>query len=166
MKAEANPILLYDGVCGLCNRTVQFVLKRDPRSVFLFAALQSTVAQQILAGYDVNPSSLDTFYVVTGFDLTQPRDVRSKGAMLARSDALIFVLREVGGFWRWAGNLFGVLPRFLRDWMYNIVARRRYRIFGEYDSCPLPSAENRKRFLDFEEGAARPGGRTALDVSS
>jgi predicted DCC family thiol-disulfide oxidoreductase YuxK len=148
MKAERHPILLYDGICGLCNRTVQFVLKRDARGIFLFAALQSAFAHRVLGGHHVNPSSLDTFYVLINFDAAQPADERQKETLLARSDALIFVLREIGGVWRWAGNVLRVVPRVLRDWIYNIVARRRYRIFEKYDSCPIPSEETRGRFLD------------------
>jgi predicted DCC family thiol-disulfide oxidoreductase YuxK len=148
MKAETHPILLYDGVCGLCNRTVQFVLKRDSCGVFLFAALQSRFAQQILIRHHVNPSELDTFYIVTGFDPARAADVPQNETLLARSDAAIFVLRELSGLWGWAGNFFRIVPRVLRDWAYNVVARRRYWIFGKYDSCPLPSAATRERFLD------------------
>jgi len=148
VSVERHPILLYDGVCGLCNRAVQFVLKRDAEGIFLFAALQSAFAQRVLSRHQVNLSELDTFYVVHDFDPAQPVDVQQHESLLARSEALVFVLGQVGGVWRWAGNLFRIVPGSLRDWLYDFVARRRYRIFGKYDSCPLPGAETRRRFLD------------------
>lgn len=147
-EAEVHPILLYDGVCGLCNRTVQFVLKRDRRDRFRFASLQSEVARGILANYGASPSDLDTFYVATEFDAGLAAALPEKSALLARSDAAIFVLRELGGIWRVASGLFRILPRPVRDCGYNFVARRRYRMFGRYDACPIPSAGTRSRFLD------------------
>lgn len=137
----AQPILLYDGVCGFCNRVVQFILKRDRAAVFRFAALQSDFAVHILARHGVNPTDLDTVYVVIRYE--EPGE-----ALLPRSDAAFFVLRELGGFWRLIGNVMRLFPRPMRDWGYGIVAGNRYRIFGRYDSCPLPSAETRARFLD------------------
>lgn len=145
---RGHPILLYDGVCGLCNRTVQFVLQRDRGGAFRFASLQSDVARRILANYGVSPSDLDTFYVVTDFARGSPVEVAQKQTLLARSDAAIFVLQELGSIWRVAGGLLRMLPRSLRDWVYESVARRRYRMFGRYDACPIPGAETRNRFLD------------------
>lgn len=145
---RAHPLLLYDGVCGLCNRTVQFVLKRDRRDVLRFASLQSDLARRILANYGASPSDLDTFYVVTESKAGLPGGIRQKQTLLARSDAAIFVLRELGGIWRVASRLFRMLPRTVLDWGYNFVARRRYRMFGRYAACPIPSAETRGRFLD------------------
>ena len=147
-EAGAHPVLLYDGVCGLCNRTVQFVLKRDRGDTFRFASLQSDVARGILAHYAASPSDLDTFYVVTECEAELAAAVPQKSALLARSDAAIFVLRELGGIWRVASGLLRMLPRPVRDCGYNLVARRRYRMFGRYDACPIPSAGTRNRFLD------------------
>ena len=143
-EGTPHPILLYDGVCRLCNRTVQFVLRRDRRDLFRFASLQSALARRILCGHQINPSNLDTFYVVIGFDAARAQKER----VLARSDGVIYVLRELGGVWRVVAGLFQLFPRELRDWGYNAVASRRYRIFGRYESCPLPSEENQGRFLD------------------
>ncbi len=143
-----HPVLLYDGVCGLCNRTVQFVLKRDQAEVFRFAALQSALGRRILERHGASPSDLNTFYVLLHSDPAPPAGAEQNEALLARSDAVIFVLRGVGGVWRFVGGLFQLLPRIARDWMYNLVARNRYRIFGRYDSCPLPSEAQRRRFLD------------------
>jgi predicted DCC family thiol-disulfide oxidoreductase YuxK len=83
---------------------------------------------------------MDTFYAVINLELADER-------LLARSDAVIFVLKQLG-VWRFSGVFLQFLPRALRDWGYGIIARNRYRIFGRFDSCVLPSPENRERFLD------------------
>ena len=167
-----HPILLYDGVCGLCNRLVQFILRRDPDGLFRFAALQSELAGRILARHGVDAQDLDTVYVVVDYGLREED-------LLARSDAVVFILRHLGAaelrsarpglrpeptqpkptpgprqtthrptLWRLAGRLLQLLPRPVRDWGYRVIARNRYRIFGRHDTCPIPSAETRARFLD------------------
>ncbi len=154
-NSVVNPILLYDGVCGLCNRLVQFVLRRDPGGAFRFASLQSPLAGGILARHGADAADLDTVYVVV--DCDQPDE-----QLLPRSDAVIFILGHLGGaavptpatptsgssFWRAAGLLLQLVPRLVRDWGYRAVARTRYRIFGRYDACPMPSEDTRWRFLD------------------
>jgi predicted DCC family thiol-disulfide oxidoreductase YuxK len=137
----SNPIVLYDGVCGLCNRLVQFILRRDQSAVFRFASLQSAFAASLLTRQGANPTDLDTFYVVLNHDEAQER-------LISRSDAVVFVLRQIGGFWRPGAFIFGAFPRPLRDAAYNLVARNRYRIFGRFDTCPIPSKETASRFLD------------------
>jgi predicted DCC family thiol-disulfide oxidoreductase YuxK len=136
-------ILLYDGVCGLCNRFVQFILRRDPHALFRFASLQSPLASRILARHNLNPSDLDTVYVVVN-----PESENSNELLLARSDAALFVLKHLGAPWPAAASLLQLLPRFLRDSVYNAIARHRYRIFGRSETCPLPTAQDRDRFLD------------------
>jgi len=136
-----HPILLYDGVCGLCNRLNQFVLRRDPAGIFRFASLQSALAARILSRRGADAADLDTVYVVVNPD--QPDEY-----LLARSDAAIFVLKQLGGFWGLLGLVAQFKPRFLRDWGYRIVARNRYRVFGRFETCMLPSSETRDRFLD------------------
>ena len=136
-----HPILLYDGVCGLCNRLVQFILRRDRNAVFLFASLQSPFAARILDRHRVNPAELDTVYVVINHG-------QANESLLARSDAVRYVLEQLGVFWRFAGRVLACLPRPLCDWGYRLIARNRYLIFGRHDACPLPSESVRSRFLD------------------
>ena len=136
------PIVFYDGVCGLCNRTVQFILKRDRRGVFRFAPLQGALACRVLRAHGIDPSDLDTIYVAVKCDQS------SKERLLARSDAAVFVLRELGGVWRVGAAVLGMLPRSVRDWGYRLIARNRYRIFGRHETCPIPSESVRARFLD------------------
>ncbi len=136
-----NPILLYDGVCGLCNRSVQFILRHDRAGVFRFASLQSNLAASILTRHGLQPERLDTVYLVLHYE--SPGE-----SLLARSDAVVSVLKRLGGIWGPLGIVFNIFPRALRDWMYRLVARHRYQMFGKYDACPVPTAETRARFLD------------------
>lgn len=136
-----HPILLYDGVCGVCNRFVQFVLRRDPSGIFHFASLQSPLATRLLARHGQHPEGLDTVYAIVDCDSPQER-------LLARSDAILFVLSQLGGLWRLAAIVFKLVPRPARDFAYNAVARRRYRLFGRSEACIRPETENRGRFLD------------------
>ena len=137
----SHPIILYDGVCGLCNRLVQFILKHDRADRFRFAALQSSLARKILQRHGLNPDSLDTFHVV--FESGE-----SSERVLARHQAAIAVLEQLGGVWRFLASLFALFPRRVRDWQYNLIARNRYRLFGKHEACPLPDPSVRHKFLD------------------
>jgi predicted DCC family thiol-disulfide oxidoreductase YuxK len=140
LPVETNPIVLYDGVCGLCNRLVQFLLKRDTHDRFHFASLQSDFTAQVLRRHGLDPADLDTVYVIRDFGQTRER-------LLARSDAVLFMLNRLGGIWR-VTALGRVLPRALRDLVYKLVARNRYRVFGKHESCMLPAPQHRQKFLD------------------
>ena len=134
-------IILYDGVCGLCNRLNQFILKRDRHDTFHFAALQHEVARRALARHRVDRRDSDTLYVVVDYE--QPTE-----RLFDKSSGVVFVLRQLGGI---SGALAAVLrafPRPIRDFGYDQVARIRYRVFGRYDSCPLPEVRHRVKFLD------------------
>jgi len=135
-----NLIVFYDGVCGLCNHLVQFILKRDTRDRFRFASLQSDFAQQLMTRHGVDPHDLDTVYVVKDHGQTNER-------LLARSDAILFMLSQLGGIWKLSG-VGRVLPGAVRDAVYKIVARNRYRVFGKHESCMLPEPKHRAKFLD------------------
>jgi predicted DCC family thiol-disulfide oxidoreductase YuxK len=139
----SNPIILYDGVCGLCNRLVQFVLRHDSCDRFLFAALQSDFANRVLRQHGATPEDLDTVYVVLDHALPGER-------LASRSDAAVVVLNELGRGWGVLGRALRVFPGWLRNWAYNLVARNRYRIFGKHDSCPIPSENDRHKFLDLQ----------------
>ena len=137
----SNPIILYDGVCGLCNRLIQFVLKRDRDDRFRFAALQSGFAARVLERHRVNPQILDTMYLLSNY--SQPDERLS-----SRSDAGIQVLVELGGVWRALASIVQLLPRWVRDKTYNLIARNRYQIFGKFQTCQIPGEEYRSKFLD------------------
>ena len=127
-------VLLYDGVCGLCNRFVRFLLRRDRAGTMRFATLQGPLGAEArrllpeLAGVD----SVVLLY--------------REGAWV-RSTAAIEAIRYLGGPWALAVAGYAV-PRFVRDWAYDRVARVRYRVFGRFDTCPVPRGEDRERFLD------------------
>ena len=141
--SRPNPIILYDGVCGLCNRLVRFVLRHDSHDRFRFASLQSDWAAQLLRRHGAAREDFDTMYVVLDHTLPGER-------LASRSDAAIVASQELGGVWSVLGVALRVLPGWLRNWGYNRVARNRYRIFGKYDSCPIPSENDRRKFLDLQ----------------
>jgi predicted DCC family thiol-disulfide oxidoreductase YuxK len=152
---EGAHLVLFDGVCGLCDRLVQFLLRHDRRAVFVFAPLQSEVGQRMVAAHAgwtrhltgdqesaraerVRP--LTTFYVIANWRTSEPRALR-------KSDAALFVARELG--WPWKALCAArIVPKVLRDAVYDIVARTRYRVFGRVDQCLIPRAEHRSRFVE------------------
>ncbi len=139
--ANPGPVLMYDGVCGLCNRYVQFVLGRDRRRRFRFAPLQGLFATQALARHGLHPIGDPNTIVL----LESPGSAFEQ--VHVRSDAVLAIMTGLGGPWRLVVVL-RVIPRFLRDAVYDVVARFRYRFFGRFDACPVPSPSSRDRFLD------------------
>jgi predicted DCC family thiol-disulfide oxidoreductase YuxK len=134
-------LLLYDGVCGLCHGLVGFVLRHDEAAMYDFASLQSEAADAVLRRFERKTSDVKTFYVV--------KDYRSPSAqLLSKSEAALFVLASLGGGWRGVAAVLRLCPRVIGDSVYDLVARVRYRVFGRYDSCPLPPPDVRARFLD------------------
>ena len=138
LTSPSHNLVLYDGVCGLCNRLVRFLLRIDRRNVLCFAPLQGPTAARLAERHGF-PLDVQTMIYVRSFGLKDER-------AFERSDAALRVLGDVGGGW-WLLSLLRVVPRFLRDPVYDWVARHRYRWFGKYESCPLPSPEQRARFL-------------------
>ena len=136
---EGDHLLLYDGVCGMCDGLIQFVLRRD-KGVFDFAALQGPAAHAALAPLGGNADVLATMYVVVNYRGAAP-------ALLAKSRAALFVMARLGWPWK-VGALLGVLPTSVLDYVYDIVARYRYRVFGQHEHCLLPLPEFRSRFID------------------
>jgi predicted DCC family thiol-disulfide oxidoreductase YuxK len=135
----AKHLILFDGVCGLCNGLVQFVLARDHRRVFAFAALQGDAGTAIAERLGGDPAAMTTLFVVPNY--------RSADAQhLSRSRAALFIARELGWPWKAAGSA-GIVPAPLLDRLYDVVARHRYRVFGKRDQCMLPRPEDRGRFI-------------------
>lgn len=128
-------IVLFDGVCNLCNASVRFILRRDPHGRFRFAALQSDSGRRLLAEHGLPADALSTVVVV------------ADGRVYTRSDAALRIARGLAGGWPALGAL-RVVPRFLRDAAYRAVAASRYRVFGRRDECMLPTPELRARFLE------------------
>jgi predicted DCC family thiol-disulfide oxidoreductase YuxK len=140
--APATPaVVFYDGYCGLCDHFVRFLLTRDRAGRIRFATLQGSVARRELlpAGYD--PSDLDTVLVIGDYGSPHQR-------VLTRSRGVLHALAQLGGGWRLLASVGGIIPTRVADMIYAGVARSRYRMFGRFDSCPLPRPEWKDRFLD------------------
>jgi predicted DCC family thiol-disulfide oxidoreductase YuxK len=133
-------LVLYDGLCGLCNRMLQFLLEHDQRAVFSFAPIQSPAGTATVAKSGHDPADLTTFYVVADFRTPRAR-------VLTKGDAALFVAGELGWPWK-AAYAARVLPRSVLNLIYDVVARNRYRVFGRYDQCLLPSEAARARFIE------------------
>lgn len=132
--ASTSPILVYDGLCNLCNASVQWVIARDPRATFRFASLQSEAGRALLARHALRPGAIDTVVLVDG------------DCVWLKSDAGLEVLRRIGGGFTLLRAL-RVVPRPLRDALYEWVARNRYRWYGKRAECLAPAPELRERFL-------------------
>jgi predicted DCC family thiol-disulfide oxidoreductase YuxK len=135
---SAAPVLLYDGVCGVCNRSVRTILRFDPTGPLRFAALESVFAKAII---ERHPDIRDVDSVVFVDHPGQPSE-----RVAVRSEAVLRVVDYLGGPWRVFGTA-RIIPTRLRDRLYDRFAAIRYRVFGKYDSCPLPTPEVRARFV-------------------
>ncbi len=127
-------IILFDGHCNLCNGSVQFVIKHDSAARFKFASLQSDTGKRLLAQYHLNSESLQSFVFI------------DKGKLYTRSTAALQVSRYLDGFWK-LFSVFIIVPPFMRNGVYRLVANNRYRWFGKADACCLPTPDLAQRFV-------------------
>ncbi len=134
MTATEPPLYLFDGVCVLCNRSVRFVLDHERGPEIRFAAAQSETGRALLARLDL-PEMPDSFVFI------------ADGRVFERSAAVIAVARHLRAPWSWLAAVAGLLPAPPLDWLYDRVARNRYRLFGRYDACLVPDAGLRARFM-------------------
>jgi len=134
---EVKSIILFDGVCTLCNASIDFVMKRDPKNRFLVGALQESVSKKVLSDFQVDPAYLDSLVLV------------EKGKIYFRSTAALRIAKGLGGLWS-LFYIFIILPTFLRDPVYDWIGKNRYRWFGKKSTCRMPTAEERKKFLSEE----------------
>jgi predicted DCC family thiol-disulfide oxidoreductase YuxK len=132
---DENPLLLFDGVCNLCNGAVRFILKRDAAGVFRFAPLQGPSAAMYLRRFGISDDTLRSVVLVEG------------GKAYQRSAAALRVLRRLGAPWKFL-YAFILLPAPLRDFFYDLIAKNRYRIWGRREECLLPTPELKARFLE------------------
>jgi predicted DCC family thiol-disulfide oxidoreductase YuxK len=137
-----GPVLLYDGECGLCNRTVRMLLRLDRRGVLRFAALQSEPAQEFLRSHGLPTEDFSTLVLVPDWSR------RSENRFALRTDGVAGALWMSGGGSRVLAALLYSIPRFVRDAVYKFISRTRYKIFGPWRECPLPRPEWKKRFME------------------
>ena len=149
----APAVIFYDGVCVFCNGVVRFVLRHDVAGRFRFATLQSDYAAAALARHGREAADLDTVALLLDPDGPAER-------LLVKSDAVVAILRRLGGIWRLPA-LMRFVPRPLRDAAYVAFARRRYRWFGRLDACPIPSPELRARLASATVDAVPSAVRSA-----
>ncbi len=131
---ELNKIVLFDGVCNFCNSSVQFIIRNDKTNSLKFASLQSEIGQRLITTYNLS-KELDSVIFI------------ENNQAYIKSKAALKIANYFGGFWK-IFQVFNIIPSFIRDFFYDIIANNRYKWFGKKDSCMLPSPEVRSRFLD------------------
>lgn len=127
-------IILFDGVCNFCNAVVNFIIRQDRKKTFLFAALQSEAAKQLLEKYQISREQSDSFVLI------------EKGKAYLKSAAALRLYNKLPWYWKWT-QLFWLVPKFIRDAVYSFIAKKRYRWFGKKDTCMRPVPELKERFL-------------------
>jgi predicted DCC family thiol-disulfide oxidoreductase YuxK len=131
---EQYPIILFDGVCNFCNGAINFILRQDKQGVFRFAPLQSEKGQQLLRQYGLPQHSFDSVILI------------DEGKVYKSSSAGLRLYNKLPWYWKWT-QFFWIVPRFVRDAVYDAIARNRYRWFGKKDQCMVPTPEIKSRFL-------------------
>ncbi len=133
---ENKQLILFDGVCKLCNSSVQFVIKHDKKDKFLFTALQSNVGKKIIQEFNIDTSKTDSILLYSP----------DKGLSL-RSTAALNIAKQL----RFPINsliIFMAVPNFIRNWIYDLIARNRYKWYGKMDDCMIPTPEIKAKFLE------------------
>lgn len=129
-----HQIILFDGVCNFCNSSINFIIDHDPKKHFKFAPLQSDIGQEILRKFNKNTEDFDSVFLLKNNTLYQ------------KSEAALEITKHFSGLWKHL-SIFKIFPAFFLNFFYDIVAKNRYRIFGKSDSCRMPTAELKERFL-------------------
>ncbi len=129
-----KPLLLFDGVCNLCNGAVNFIIDRDHKQRFVFASLQSSLGQQVAQQYHLPENDFKSMVLIKG------------GKAYIKSNAALEVARDLSGGWSLLYG-FKIIPKFLRNWVYDIIATNRYKWFGREDQCRVPTADIQHRFV-------------------
>ena len=127
-----KPILFFDGKCGLCNRSVNFLIKIDKRNTLLFSPLQGETAKVILKSRFINDLNSMAFY--------------QNGVTYSKSTAVLKSIQTIGGVWS-VFYVLNIIPSFIRNFVYNYVSSKRYKLFGKFDVCRVPSENEKAKFL-------------------
>ncbi|MFT4698460.1 MAG: putative DCC family thiol-disulfide oxidoreductase YuxK [Flavobacteriaceae bacterium] len=129
-----HKIILFDGVCNLCNSSVNFVIKKDKNDVFRFAALQSEIGKQYINKFNIDPSQTDSIILIDG------------DKHYIKSTAALNVTKPLKGGYPLL-YAFIIVPKFIRNWVYDVIAKNRYKWYGEKESCMIPTPELKSKFL-------------------
>ncbi|MEM9000829.1 MAG: thiol-disulfide oxidoreductase DCC family protein [Bacteroidota bacterium] len=135
MIEATKKIILFDGVCNLCNGAIQFIIKHDKKDMFRYAALQSEIGEQLVKERGIDTTKVDSIILIVPGQ-----------AYYVKSDAALKIGKGFGGLWKGL-TLLEWIPRTFRNWIYDIVARNRYRWFGRKDACMIPTPELQAKFL-------------------
>ncbi|TVZ23260.1 putative DCC family thiol-disulfide oxidoreductase YuxK [Dokdonia sp. Hel_I_63] len=135
---QNKKIILFDGVCNLCNGAITFIIKRDKNDVFRYAPLQSEVGKNLAAKHKIDLDKVDSIILVTD------------QSAVAKSTAALRIAKQLSGGWHLLA-VFLILPRFLRNAVYDFIASNRYKWFGKKDACMIPTPELKSKFLDYEQ---------------
>lgn len=131
---DSRHIVIFDGVCNFCNGAVNFIINRDPNGIFAFTPMQSELAHELMERYSVPDVGVDTFLLI------------KNGQCFVFSSAALEITKDLTGLWYFF-NVFRVVPKPIRDAIYKMFARNRYKLFGRKDTCMVPSKEVRSRFV-------------------
>lgn len=136
MVEEGKKIILFDGVCNLCNGAINFIIKRDKKNVFRYASLQSEIGKKLIAERKIDTTQLDSILLID-----------PKLAYYYKSTAALHIAKQLSGLYPLL-SVFLIFPTFFRDWIYNIIAKNRYKWFGKKESCMIPTPELKALFID------------------
>src|SRR4030095_10350190 len=134
-EVSEHPVILFDGVCNLCTGSVQYVIKHDPKRIFRFASLQSNFGEKVLRQYNLPVDTFNSFLLL------------NKDRIYTRSTAALLVARRLKGI---SKLLYGfiIIPKFIRDWVYDLIAKHRYKWFGKKNECWIPTPELKALFME------------------
>ena len=129
-------LILFDGICNLCNASIQYVIKHDKKNVFMFTALQSEAGQQIIKKYNIDTNKEDSVLLYT-----------PKNGIDSKSTAALKIANDLG-FPQSIMTVFFIIPPFIRNWVYDYIAKNRYKWYGKKESCMIPSQDLKSKFLE------------------
>jgi len=138
-----KPVILFDGVCNFCNGLVNFIIRQDKKNIFLFAPLQSERGKKLLDQYGIDWKNNDSFVLIEN---TGPNDSVRQGKAYEKSNAALRIAAKLPWYWKWS-QIFWILPKPIRDGIYNIIAKNRYKWFGKKEKCMIPTEQVRGKFL-------------------
>lgn len=127
-------IVIFDGLCNLCNGAVNFIIKRDPKAIFVFTPIQSDLADKLMRDHQIISAEIDTFLLI------------KNGKAHIRTDAALEITKDLSGLW-FLFRVFRIIPPSLRDILYRLIAKNRYKLLGKRDECMIPTQEFRERFI-------------------